>query len=469
VCLVPFLLALRRVGTGVALLLGLLFSLSSGFLVADALPAAVESYFEQPRLVAWVFAAWVYAFTGGLYYMAFALAYRALARRATPGLAFLAAAAWVAAEHFLPLVQIASLTGVYGVGFVLVAVNAALVEVWLGPRGAGGSRRRATVGLMAASVPTLAALGYGTASLRGADSEEGPAVRVAVVQGNVDLGLRWKPEFYGRNLDEYLALTLRAIDRAGPQIVFWPEVALTFHLEDEPRFRSSIAQVLSEGDAELVAGGPRAEGDAPPRYFNSVFLLSPEGELRGRYDKQYLVPFSEYVPLPGLDIVKRQFGRIRFFEPGGATPPLETRAGPAGILVCNEAMLPEVAGARAREGAAYLVNPSNDSWIARRRWARLMFDLVAMRAVEQRRYLVRASTSGPSAVIDPWGRVRAQTEPFSQGLVLGGVRPRTELSVYGRVGDLFGFLCVGAVGVALLIGRGRRPRPGLLGGGSSRG
>jgi apolipoprotein N-acyltransferase len=318
-------------------------------------------------------------------------------------------------------------------------------------------------------VPALAALGYGAASLRGADGEEGTAVRVAVVQGNVDLGLRWKPEFYGRNLDEYLALTLRAIDRASPQIVFWPEVALTFHLEDEPRFRSSIAQVLSEGGTELVAGGPRAEGDAPPRYFNSVFLLSPEGELRGRYDKQYLVPFSEYVPLPGLDIVKRQFGRVRFFEPGGATPPLETRAGPAGILVCNEAMLPEVAGARAREGAAYLVNPSNDSWIARRRWARLMFDLVAMRAVEQRRYLVRASTSGPSAVIDPWGRVRAQTEPFSQGLVLGGVRPRTELSIYGRVGDLFGFLCVGAVAVALLIVRGRRPHGELLGRGSGRG
>jgi apolipoprotein N-acyltransferase len=476
VALVPFLLALRSVGTGGALLLGVLFSLGMGFLVADALPAAVESYFGQSKLRAWAFSAWVFAFTGGLYYMAFALAYRALARRTTAALPFLTAAAWTAAElgrgrlltgtsffvgnpwgligysqaDVLPLVQIASVTGVYGVGFVLVAVNAAWVELWLAVRGSGVAPKRAALGLLASALPALAALGYGIVSLRAAEAEEGPIVRVAVVQGDVDLGLRWKPEFYGRNLDEYLALTLMAIDRVHPQIIFWPEVALTFHLEDEPLYRRSIAQVLSEGDAELVAGGPRAEGDEPARYFNSVFLVSPAGEVLGRYDKQYLVPFSEYVPLPGLDLVKRQFGRIRFFQPGESTPPIETRAGPAGILICNEAMLPEVAGQRAREGATYLVNPSNDSWIARRRWARLMFDIVAMRAVEQRRYLVRASTSGPSAVVDPWGRVHARTEPFSQGLSLGGIRARTELSVYGRVGDLFAFSCAGAVAFTLL-------------------
>jgi apolipoprotein N-acyltransferase len=480
--LVPFLLALRRVGTGGALLLGLLFSEGMGFLVADALPVAVESYFEQPRVLAWVFAAWVFAFTGGLYYMAFALAYRALAQRFTRALPFLTAAAWATAElgrgrlltgtsffvgnpwgligysqtDLLPLVQIASITGVYGIGFLLVAVNAALVELWLAVRGSGGTPRRAAAGLLASMLPALAALAYGLVSLRAADAEDEGVVRVAVVQGNVDLGLRWKPEFYGRNLDEYLGLTLQAIDRARPQIVFWPEIALTFHLEDEPLYRRAIARVLSEADVELVAGGPRAEGDGPARYFNSVFLLSPEGDVLGRYDKQYLVPFSEYVPLPGLDLVKRQFGRVRFFHPGGATPPLPTRAGPAGILVCNEAMLPEVAATRVREGATYLVNPSNDSWIARRRWARLMFDIVALRAVEQRRYLVRASTSGPSAIIDPWGRVRARAEPFSQGLVLGGIRPRSELSVYGRVGDLFAFCCAGAVVAALLA----RWRPG---------
>jgi apolipoprotein N-acyltransferase len=171
-----------------------------------------------------------------------------------------------------------------------------------------------------------------------------------------------------------------------------------------------------------------------------------------------LVPFSEFVPFAGLDLSRRSFGPVRFFSRGGPTPPLPTRAGPAGILVCNEAMLPEVARERVREGAAYLVNPSNDSWVERPRWARLMFDLVRLRAVEEPRWLVRASTSGPSAIVDPWGRVRAESRLFSQGLVLGGIHPRREPSVYGRVGDLFALGCAAAVGLRLLLPRrGRGP------------
>ena len=176
---------------------------------------------------------------------------------------------------------------------------------------------------------------------------------------------------------------------------------MTFFLEREPAYQRAVGQVLAIGGTELVAGGPAVEQADEPRFFNSVFLLSDRGEILHRYDKEYLVPLAEYFPLGRIDLLRRQFGRIRVFTPGGAEPLLPTAAGPAGIAICNEAILPEVVSRRVAQGAAYLVNPSNDTWIPDSKFTAQQFDIVSLRAVEQRRYLVRASTSGPSAIVDP--------------------------------------------------------------------
>ena len=146
---------------------------------------------------------------------------------------------------------------------------------------------------------------------------------------------------------------------------------------------------------------------------------------------------------------------MRSFQHGTQTHPIPTRAGPAGIVVCNEVMLPEVVGQRVADGAAYLVNPSNDSWIDDPKYTGQQFDIARMRAIEQRRYLVRASTAGPSAIIDPWGRVLGTTEVGTRGFASGEIQARHERSVYGRVGDLFAMLCVLAVAAALVVRRAR--------------
>jgi apolipoprotein N-acyltransferase len=203
-----------------------------------------------------------------------------------------------------------------------------------------------------------------------------------------------------------------------------------------------------------VLGAPRAEGpDGSAPYRNSVYLVSPEGMLRAHYDKQYLLPFMEYFPLR-LDLVRRQFGRAREFSPGTATPPLPTRAGDAGVLICNEALLPQFATTRIADGASYLINPSNDSWVADAGFAEQQFDIVALRAVEQRVWLVRISDSGPSAVIDPWGRVLARTQPRTRDLLLSEIGESPGNSLYGRFGDVFGALCLVAVALALPAVRG---------------
>jgi apolipoprotein N-acyltransferase len=484
--LAPLLVAVRRLRLRDAMLCLFLWGELFSFLVANALPDAVETYFQQPRWLSWAFAIGVWAGTGAVYFLAFGGLQRALAglRPALQPLAV--AAAWVSVElvrarlltdldlfvsnpwalvgysqvGFTTLMQICSVTGVYGVSFAVVAVNAALAELWLG-RGAATQRWPV---LATGALPVAAALAFGAVVLRDADDRATPAVVVAAVQADVDIGARYRADLYGQNLDRYLRLTLQAIDEVRPALVVWPELALTFHLQEEPAHLRTIARVLAEGDAQLVAGGPWGVPGDPPFFSNSVFVLDATGEVGGRYDKQILVPFAEYTPTGGLELLRRDFGRFQAYSRGPERGPLPTVAGRAGIAICNEIMLPEVVRRRILDGAEILLSPSNDTWISERNWSRLVFQMSLVRAIEYRRYLVRASTSGPSAIVDPWGRIQIQSDPVSEALIAGKVRARSDLTVYARVGDFFALLCAAGAGVGVVVSRqgargGRRFRP----------
>ena len=457
VALVPFLVVVRRVGRGAAVALAALWTLAGTYAVADWLPASVATYYQQPLRVGVVlfFGVAVGVFP---YVLAFVLGYRRVARTPTPLVPLVCGAAWAALEWgrstlvlgdpwgifgysqsgIGPLIQIADVAGVYGISFVLVVVNTALAEAWLALRG-GAHRDAALRGLcIAAGVVTLV-LGYGRFRLGAAPASLGRgATRVAIIQGNLDLGSQWRQEFYGANLDIYLRLTLDALRHERPAMVVWPESAMTFFLDQEPEYRAALGGTLSPYGAQLIAGAPRFSGSPEtPAYFNTAFLISPTGDILASYDKQRLLPFAEYFPVPSLDYLRRRFARVREFTPGESKTLLPTPAGPAGVVICNEAVFPDLPGERVRAGATYLVNPANDTWVGDPRFSAELFDMVSLRAVEQRRYLVRASTSGFSAVVDPWGRTTAVTQPFTRGWVVGSIEGTDGLTLYGRFGDLF--------------------------------
>jgi apolipoprotein N-acyltransferase len=336
----------------------------------------------------------------------------------------------------LPVVQVAAWTGVYGISFALAAVNAALSDAIVAWR-ARGLDRRARIGLALAGAVAAGVVASGAASLRHAEDASGPAaVEIALVQAALDPNTRWGETGAHDTLDVHLRMTRELIAEHPPAIVFWPEAALTFFLEQETLYRAAIAKLLAASGTELVVGAPRSEGPDGPPYRNSIYVMDGTGEIRGRYDKEYLLPFMEYFPI-GIDILRRSFGRLRVFSPGGETGPLQTRAGRAGILVCNEGMLPQFAAERVAAGAEYLVNPSNDGWIPHPSYLGQQFDMVALRAIEQRSYLVRVSDVGPSAIVDPWGRVQGRTEALTRGVLRGRIRPAVGRSWYGRTGDLF--------------------------------
>lgn len=467
VALVPFLLAVRRASLLVTLLLAWVWTIVAAYVVGDWFATSISTYYKQPFILGIAFFFGVSSLLAAPYYAAFAVVYRHLTRAPTAFLPLLAGAAWAGAElarvqlggnpwavsgysqiGMDPLVQIADVTGVYGICFLLGAVNAAVVELWLGMQ-----RRAAWRGAALVATCLAVALAYGAVRLcSDLIAMAGKPVTVAAIQPNLDLGSAWRSEFYGRNLDVHLLLTRQVIGDSRPAVVFWPESALTFFLADEPTYRAAIARVLAPSGTQLVTGGPRADGGAEPRYYNSVFLLSPEGTIMGVYDKQKLVPFAEYFPFGSVDLLRRRFARIRTFTPGRSLPLLDTAAGPAGVTICNEAMFGRIPAARVQAGARFLVDPANDTWLTPK-FSAQQFEIVTLRTIEQRRYLVRASTSGPSAIVDPFGHVVRHTDFFTRATIAGEIRPTTIVTAYCRVGDLFGLLCV-AVALAACA---RRP------------
>lgn len=483
VALVPFLTALRDAPLSRRLALGAWLSLVVGWGTGTWMPGAVAGYFDQPLAVGFALFLLVTLAMAAPYYMAFAAVYAPLVRRFGGATApLLAGAAWAGADllrgrllNGTPiyvgnspwatfgysqtgvdvLVQIASVTGVYGISFVLACANAAFAEAARDLARRRRVGRRAQWGLVAAALIVGGVSGFGALALRGAPGiSEGRRTPVALAQANLGAAARWEGGGAARTLDAYLRLTREAFEPGDPEIVFWPEAALTLFLEREPLYQRALGLALRPEGAELIVGAPRAEGpDGSAPYRNSVYLVTPEGALRARYDKVYLLPFMEYFPLR-LDFVRRRFGRVREFSPGVSTPPLPTRAGAAGVLICNEALLPQFAAERMAEGASYLINPSNDSWVADAGFAEQNFDIVALRAVEQRAWLIRVSDSGPSAVIDPWGRVLARTQPRSRELLLAEIGESPGRSLYGRVGDVFGVSCLVAVALGLAVARG---------------
>jgi apolipoprotein N-acyltransferase len=469
--LVPFLVAIRRSRLRPAVGLAVVWSIVASAMTTGWFPRAVAVYYRQPLLLGIGLFLAVTLLTAALEYAAFAACYHRLGRRPGPLLPLLTAAAWVGAElgratllggdpwaligysqvGIAPLVQIADLAGVYGIAFVVVAANAALAEMWLARVDGRGRAAARGLGLVGAVVAFV--LAYGAVRLRDDPAVPGgPATRVVVVQGNLDVGSQWRPELYGQNLEQYLRLSYRALADNLPALIVWPESAITFFLDADSRYRAAIARVLAAPGAQLLAGGPRMVDGEPARYYNSAFLVAPDGAIRAIYDKQHLLPFAEYFPLRGATLLRRRFGRVREFTPGSPSAPLPTMAGQAGILICNEAMYPDIAAERVRAGAEYLVNLANDGWVGAAQFSAITFDTVRLRAVEQRRYLVRASTAGPSAIIDPRGRVTEVSGMATQAVIAGTVRPVHERTVYGRVGDAFALGCVAAVGAALLAG-----------------
>jgi apolipoprotein N-acyltransferase len=334
------------------------------------------------------------------------------------------------------MIQSADLAGPYGIGLLVAAVNAG-AAAWLVPALRG--RRPAISGAVIAAA-LAGALIYGQWRL-GQAFGDGPGVGVAVVQGGAPA-----PERADRpaRLSRYVALTRSG---AAPQtsLIVWPEYATEAYLEEASAARAAILRVADEARADLVLGGPHYESSrSGTRYHNSVYLVR-DGRLAARYDKHRLVPFAED------DRVARFLGRA----PSGYAPGVGPFVLPAsglrlGTVLCVEAMFPGLVRQAVRQGAEVLVNLSNDAWFGGAAPARQQLQIATLRAVENRRYLVRAAATGFSAVIDPHGRTLAESGLDRFEVLNATVRPSHAQTPYQRWGDGPAWLVIAGVAVATL-------------------
>jgi len=364
--------------------------------------------------------------------------------------------------------ELVSVTGVYGLTALAGLANVALAEtvraIPAGLRGRFGPARSAATWALAFTLALAFASGFG--AVPAAQATEEPErlagdnlLRVAIVQGNIAPRLRWQRSHASRVLRRYAGLTRREL-RAGrpPDLILWPEQALQTSLDD-PAYGPPLRAFLASLSTPLLFGAPRQEGHGRARrIYNSAFLSRP-GAAPLVYDKRRLVPFSETHPWG------RRFGALRGdldvaeYRPG-REPGLFHWNGPTlGVLICFEAIYPEMARELARGGARVLVNLSNDGWFLGRGGQEQHLAQVVLRAVETGLPVVRATTTGISAVISPDGTLRAQLGRDRQGVLQAAVAaPPRRLTPYVRLGDAFAAACTGTWLLALgAAARRRRP------------
>ncbi len=371
------------------------------------------------------------------------------------------------------LAQLASLGGVYLVGFVVIWTNAVVAH--LGRAWSG--RRRPAWGLVAVwAVCLLAAAGWGAWRLATAPAAgDRRQLRLAVIQGNLDERARLRGWRDQRWVLERLGAASRAAVAAGAELVVWPEASLPDPLPTATVALDRRLGLETDLGAGLLLGAVGLERRAAGwRKTNSAFVVDGGGRLVGRYDKVHLVPFGEYVPLGWL-LPWKWFvpdGMV-WFSPGTGHAPLQTPWGELGVLICYEAVFPEIARRSVAAGAELLVNITNDAWFGRSAAPAQHLLMSRMRSIETDRWQVRAANTGYSAIVGPRGRL-LQRAPL--GLVIGGPRRlarealaqpvtlshavalRTSTSVYVATGDWFAWACLAGTLVGLGLGWWRRRR-----------
>jgi apolipoprotein N-acyltransferase len=355
----------------------------------------------------------------------------------------------------LPLIQIASFTGVYGISFLLALANAVLALAYLRFRRGEG---RIFLPVIGVGVIIVGVVQFGKTHLASGEAGGGE-VRVLIAQGNIEQGIKWDRQFVGRTLTTYRRLSRRAGEALD--LIVWPETAVPFFLQEGGPWTEEVLDVPRALGAHLLVGSPdRTDGD-PPRYYNSAFLVAPAGKIVQKYDKMHLVPFGEYVPLSSvLFFVQRMAHGIGDFSPGRSFTVFETPKGRFAVLICFEAIFPDQVRRYVLAGADFLVNITNDAWFGDSAAPYQHLSMAAMRAVENGVFLVRAANTGISALVAPSGRIVQQSGLFVETILSGAVARGTGGTWYTRYGDLFAWGCVGISGFLLAARRRHSPRKG---------
>jgi apolipoprotein N-acyltransferase len=339
----------------------------------------------------------------------------------------------------LPLVQFSDIVGTGGLTFLVVVVNMALAAAVRAGYGPAKRPSKLVVSLVLAVVVIVGLLVYGNLRLTEWERKiaNAPTEKMAVAQGSIEQELKWEPEMRVKILMTYQDLTHQAA-RSDPWLTVWPETSLPFVFLKDPGVTSWMKDLVKETGGAILFGAPAYEEDADTtRYYNRAYVLDAQGEVTGHYDKVHLVPFGEYVPLKKiLFFVNKITQAVGDYYPGkkGTSLPLDDQK--IGVLICYESIFPDLAREAVKNGATILSIITNDAWFGRSAAAYQHFDQAILRAVENRRAVLRAANTGISGIILPDGRVTHRLGLFVPGVLNGPAPLIDETTFYTAAGDL---------------------------------
>lgn len=391
-----------------------------------------------------------------------------------------------------PVIQIADLTGPLGVSFLLVLSNGALYDALSAWRERGASSMgtwasAATRPLLAAGLTIAAALVYGQVRIHQVEAEraKAPKIQVGVVQANIGINEKFVPGLADEQLRVHQRLSAD-LERRGADLIVWPESSYPYPIQRERHndYTDGDPRQVMRGFHTPLLFGALTLGEGSPYPFNTALMMNSQGTLTGRFDKNFLLVFGEYVPL--YDHIKKY---IREYIPEASNfargttvttfpfaPPHERGSdGSAGYrlgpMICYEDIIPAFGRRLVAQHPNLLVNITNDAWFGdtSEPWEHLA--LAVFRAVEHRLDLVRAVNTGVSALVDATGRVYAKSPAVDPGMVPPGLPPpppQTLLGeaamldaggVYQMVGELFGELNLMLLCALGVVARKRAGRP----------
>ncbi len=331
----------------------------------------------------------------------------------------------------LPL-RLAPFLGVYGLSFFFAALAVAIALIVL-------RRQRKELMWLLLLVPVIV--------LPAIPAPEAPTESAVVVQPNLNEEEQWTPASAQAMHEHLIDVSTQAAMANPPRLIVWPEAPGTFYYTRDPEFHERADELAVQTHSYFLFGTVAFTPEGAP--LNSAIMLKPDGSVVGRYDKIHLVPFGEFVP-PVFSFVNRITQEAGDFVPGSRRVLFDVAGHRVGTFICYESAFPDGVREFAKDGAELLVNISNDGYFGRSAAREQHLALVRMRAVENQRWIVRATNDGITASIDPAGRVVERLTPYQEKVARMEYGYVGEKTPYTQAGDWFAWLCL-AVAVALLL------------------
>jgi len=347
---------------------------------------------------------------------------------------------------FLKVIQIADITGVYGISFLVVAVNGAFVDIFLIKRRIKNMPlfplSQTVIGFAALFLFIISTFVYG--QMRLGEERPGKRIKASVIQGNIEQDKKWEPSYQRTVIEIYKDLSIKA-SSSSPAIIVWPETAVPFFFQTDREYTKELVDFQKQLNTYLLFGTILVKEKKDGRYLlsNSAVLLDRAGKKTYIYDKIHLVPFGEYVPLQKiLFFVNKLVAGIGDYSHGDSYFKAETSYGEFATLICYEIIFPGLVRKFYTKGGDFIVNITNDAWFGKTTGPYQHFSMAVFRAVENRKTVIRAANTGISGFIDSNGRIISKTDLFQRLVLTDDITSDTTRSFYTKYGDLFSYIWI---------------------------